>query len=95
MPATCDSMTRRPHPNHRQLLRQKLRSLRSEASRHLLELSKPFDLHASHIKQWKDHRPEGTTGVFADETKADSPAPTADVKTRYAKVGALTLENVF
>jgi transposase len=34
-------------------------------------------------------------GVFGDEAKAETTAPTVDVKTLHAKIGELTLENVF
>lgn len=37
----------------------------------------------------------GATGVFGDETKAESASPTVDVKTLHAKIGELTLENDF
>lgn len=34
-------------------------------------------------------------GAFGDEAKAETTAPTVDVKTLHAKIGELTLENVF
>jgi transposase len=37
---------------------------------------------------------EGATGVFGDAAKAE-PEPTFDVKTLYAKIGELALENDF
>lgn len=60
-----------------------------------MELSQQFDVHANQIKQWKEQLLEGATGVFGDETKAESPVPTVDVKTLHAKIGELTLENDF
>lgn len=60
-----------------------------------MELSQQFDVHANQIKQWKDQLPEGATGVFADEAKAEPANPTVDVKMLHAKIGELTLENDF
>lgn len=33
--------------------------------------------------------------MFGDEAKAEPAVPTVDVKTLHAKIGELTLENVF
>lgn len=70
-----------------------LAAIRGEQT--LVELSQQFDVHANQIKQWKDQLLEGATGVFGDEAKAESAAPTVDVKTLHAKIGELTLENDF
>ena len=61
----------------------------------LVELSQQFDVHANQIKQCKDQRLEGATGVFGDEAKAEPAGPTVDVKTLHARIGELTLENDF
>lgn len=37
---------------------------------------------------------EGATGVFGEAARSE-PEPTIDVKTLYAKIGELTLENDF
>ena len=70
-----------------------LAAIRGEQT--LVELSQQFDVHAYQIEQWKDQLLEGATGVFGDEAKAEPAIPTVDLKTLHAKIGELTLENVF
>ena len=60
----------------------------------LIQLAQDFDVDPNHIKQWQDQLFEGATGVFGEAPKAD-PEPAVDVNTLHAKIGALTLENVF
>lgn len=93
--ANRDTMTRRPRRNHSPAFKAKvaLAAIRVELT--LVELSQQFDVHANQIKQKKEQLLEGATGVFGDETKAESPVSTVDVKTLHAKIGELTLENVF
>lgn len=50
------------------------------------------DIHPNQIKQWLDQLLEGATGLFGDGPKVE-PEPVLDVKTPYAKLGDLTLEN--
>jgi hypothetical protein len=52
-------------------------------------------VHAKQIKLLKDRFPEGATGIFDDEAKADLAGPTIGLKTRHTKIRELTLEDVF
>ncbi|MGO1163729.1 IS3 family transposase [Brucella sp. C7-11G] len=88
-------MTRRPRRNHSPAFKAKVALAAIRGEQTLVELSQHFDVHANQIKQWKDQLLEGAIGVFGDETKAESAEPTVDVKTLYAKIGELTLENDF
>ncbi|WP_165130585.1 IS3 family transposase [Affinirhizobium rhizoryzae] len=88
-------MTRRPRRNHSPAFKAKVALAAIRGEQTLVELSQQFDVHANQIKQWKDQLLEGATGVFGDETKAEPAGPTVDVKTLYAKIGELTLENGF
>ncbi|MCO6180982.1 IS3 family transposase [Ciceribacter sp. RN22] len=88
-------MTRRPRRNHSPAFKAKVALAAIRGEQTLVELSQQFDVHANQIKQWKDQLLEGATGVFGDETKAEPPGPTIDVKTLHAKIGELTLENGF
>ena len=58
------------------------------------ELATQFDVHPNQIKQWKDQLLDGVWDVFDDKPKA-SKEPAIDVKSLYAKIGQLTLENDF
>jgi transposase-like protein len=88
-------MTRRSGENHRPAFKAKVALAAIRGEHTLVELSQQFDVHANQIKQWKDQLPEGATGVFGDETKAEPAGPTVDVKTLHAKIGELTLEKIF
>jgi len=95
MPGTGDTMTRRPRRNHSPAFKAKIALAAIRGEQTLLELSQQFDVHANQIKQWKDQLLEGATSVFGDEAKEEPSGPTVDVKTLHAKIGELTLENVF
>lgn len=88
-------MSRRPRRNHSPAFKAKVAFAAIRGEQTLVELSQHFDVHANQIKQWKDQLLEGATEIFSDESKAERAAPTVDVKTLYAKIGELTLENVF
>jgi len=64
----------------------------------LIEVAEAFDVHPNQIKQWRDQRLEGATGVFGEAPKQALKAdlePVIDVKTLQAKIGKLTLANDF
>ena len=64
-------MTRRPRRNHNPAFKAKVALAAIRGEQTLVELSQQFDVHANQIKQWKDQLPEGATGVFGDEAKAE------------------------
>jgi putative transposase len=80
MPATGDTMTRRPRRNHSPAFKAKVALAAIRGEQTLVELSQQFDVHANQIKQWKDQLLEGATGVFGDEGKTEPAGPTVDVK---------------
>ena len=59
-------MTRRPRRNHSPAFKAKVALAAIRGEQTLVELSQQFDVHANHIKQWKDQLLEGATGVFGD-----------------------------
>ena len=58
----------------------------------IVELTEQFDVPAHQISQWKNQLLERTEDAFAG---SGTKAPPVDVKTLQAKIGELTLENVF
>ena len=58
----------------------------------LIVLAQAFDAHPNQIKQWRDRLLEGVIGIFGEAGKAEA-APVIDVKSLYAKIGELTVEN--
>jgi len=70
-------MMRRPRRNHSRVFKAKVALAAIRGEQTLVELSQQFDVHANQIKQWKDQLLEGATGVFGDDTKAESAAPTS------------------
>jgi transposase len=99
-------VARRPRRNHSPAFKAKVAVAAIKGEETLIELAQDVDLHllsathakhvwkANQIKQRRDQRLEGATGVFGDRPKAE-PEPVIDVKTLHAKIGDLTQENVF
>jgi transposase len=61
----------------------------------LAELAQHSDVHPNPITQWKSQLQEGVAGVFGPAAGGGANTPTVDVKSLYAKIGELTLENDF
>jgi transposase-like protein len=58
----------------------------------LSELSQQFDVHPNQISDWKTQLMDRSAQIFGDSSaKVAEP----DIKTLYAKIGQLTLENDF
>jgi transposase len=88
-------MARRGRRNHTPAFKAKAALAAIKGEKTLSELAQQFDVHANQIKQWRDQLLEGAIGVFGSEAKSEPQAPTVDVKTLHAKIGALTLVNDF
>jgi transposase len=88
-------MSRRARRNHTAGFKAKVALAAIKGEKTLSELSEQFDVHANQITQWKSQLLEGAVGVFRGEAKAEAPTSTVDLKTLYAKIGQLTLENDF
>ncbi len=65
----------------------------AKGDRAISELSQQFDVHPNQITQWKTQLLEPMSEIFKGSAKAGPPQ--MDVKTLYAKIGELTLENDF
>ncbi len=87
-------MARRPRRNHSPAFKAKVALSALKGDRTMRELATQFDVHPNQIKQWKDQLLGGVTSVFDEKPKA-SKASEIDVKSLYAKIGQLTLENDF
>jgi len=61
----------------------------------LAELARQYDVHPNQITVWKAHLVEAASGLFGSTGAASNAARAVDVKTLRAKIGELTLENVF
>lgn len=86
-------MPRRPRRNHSPAFKAKgaLVALKGDAT--LAELAKRFELHAHQIGQWREQRLAGAVEVFA--SGGQPAAPPVDVTALHAKIGEITLGNVF
>lgn len=88
-------MTRRVRRNHSPAFKAKVALAAIKGEKTLAELAQQFDVHPNQITQWRSQLLEGAAGVFGSEAKAETAAPTIDVKTLHAKIGELALENDF
>ena len=61
----------------------------------LSELAQLYDVHPTQITAWKARLLDGAAGLFGSGSTAKETAPSVDLKTMHAKIGELTLENVF
>ena len=84
---------RRPRRNHNGQFKAKVALAALRGDKILAELAEQFGVHPTQITQWKSQLLERAAEVFGD------PRPSAvervDVKSLHAKIGQLTLENVF
>ena len=85
-------MARRPRRNHSPDFKAKVALAAVKGERSLSELSQQFDVHPNQITQWKTQLLSRAAEAF--DGGQDTPPP-VDIKTLYAKIGQLTLENDF
>jgi transposase len=88
-------MSRRPRRNHTPAFKAKVALAAIKGEKTLSELAQLFDVHPNQITQWKGQLLEGAASVFGSEARAESSAPSVDIKMLHAKIGELTLENDF
>lgn len=84
-------MAKRPRRNHAPAFKAKvaLAAIRNEGT--LAERAKRFDIHPAQVTAWKDQLLAGAVGLFGERSRPAEPP--VDVKTLYANIGELALEN--
>src|SRR5664279_4273259 len=87
-------MSRRPRRNHTPAFKAKVALAAVKGDRTLVQLAEHFDVHPNQVTAWKSQLEGGASDVFGPGGPA-SAAPAVDVKSLYAKIGELTLENDF
>ena len=87
-------MARRPRRNHSPAFKAKVAVAVIKGDTTKIALAQDFDVHPNQIKQWRDQRLSGATGVVGEAPKAKA-KPTIGVKPLHAKIRELTLENDF
>ena len=88
-------MSRRPRRNHTPAFKAKVALAAIKGEMTLAQLAEHFDVHPNQITTWKTQLLEGASDVFGAGGGTTSAAPSVDVKSLHAKIGALTLENDF
>ena len=88
-------MSKRPRRNHSPACKAKVALAAVAGEKTLAELAQLYDVHSDQITTWRTQLLEGAAGVFGNEALGDGSEPAIDVKTLHAKIGELTLENVF
>jgi transposase len=83
-----ETMNRRPRRNHTPTF--KVAALKGDRTQ--AQLAEQFDVHPNQITSWKAQLEEGAADVFGHGGKGAA-KPAVDVKSLYAKIGELTLEN--
>jgi len=88
-------MSRRPRRNHTPGFKAKAALAAIKGDRTLAELAEQFDVHPNQITSWKAQLEGGAADVFGPGGGNKTAQPTVDVKSLHAKIGELTLENIF
>ena len=86
-------MPRRPRRNHSPVFKSKVALAGVKGNKTISDLSQQSGLDPNQITQWKTQLLERMSEVFEGSAKTDPPQ--VDVKTLYAKIGELALENDF
>ena len=88
-------MSRRPRRNHAPSFKAKVALAAIKGDRTLAQLAEQFDVHHNQITSWKAQLEGEAADIFGPFGGKGVTQPTVDVKSLYAKIGALTLENDF
>ena len=88
-------MSRRTRRNHSPAFKAKVAMAALKGEKTLGELAQLHDVHATQIAAWKAQLVEGAASLFGAGSTGQSSEPEVDLKTLHAKIGELTLENVF
>src|SRR5438132_182843 len=88
-------MPKRARRNHTPAFKAKVALAAIKGDRTLAELAQQYDVHPNQITTWKAHLVDAAAGVFGSGLAARDAAPAVDLKALHAKIGELTLENVF
>jgi len=83
---------KRTRRNHRAAFKAQVAVAAIKGHKTVVELAEQFQIHLTQITKWKQQLLARAADVFSG-TKPASEAP--DLKTLYAKIGQLTLENDF
>lgn len=82
---------KRTRRNHSAQFKAKVALAAIRGDKTLVELAEQFDVHPNQISDWKQQVVDGVDTVFDGSRKGKEP----DLKELHAKIGELTLENVF
>ena len=85
-------MTMRARRKHSAELMAKVALAAMTGDKTLAELTQRFEVHPNQITEWRRQLSEPSADVFG---KSAGSEPPVDLKVRHAKIGQLTLENVF
>jgi transposase-like protein len=88
-------MSSRPRRNHTLTFKAKVVLTVIKSEKTLSELAPLFDAHPNQITKWKAQLQKGPAEVFGSGGSTRPVTPTGDVKSLHAKIGELTLENIF
>ena len=88
-------MQRRPRRNHTPAFKAKVALAAIKGDRTLAQLAEQFDVHPNQITAWKAQLEGSAANVFGPGGGPEAAQPAVDVKSLYAKIGELTLENDF
>lgn len=89
-------MTKRARRNYSPAFKAKVALAATKGKKTLAELAQAPDVHPNQITAWKAQLLEGAAGLFGGTAlTAKETAPIVDVKSLYAKIGELTVENDF
>src|SRR5262245_49640995 len=88
-------MTRHLRRNHSPAFKSKVALAALRGDKTLSELSTDFGIHVNLIRQWKEQLVAGSATIFGPGTKPSGSEQAVDLKTLYARIGELSLENDF
>ena len=87
-------MTRRTRRNHSPALKARVALAAIKGDKTLAELAQQYDVHPNQITSWKAQLVNAAAGLFSSGSAKEA-TPPVDLKALHAKIGELTLDNVF